>query len=95
MLHGHTHDGKLDWLNQRVPIFATGSAAVLEKSRLPEVPNQYQIVQLWQDRFRRWTPAYAPDRREWIGDTRSSNTGNDWRDEQSVRFVNVATTFES
>ena len=93
LLHGHTHDGKLDWLNQRVPILATGSAAVKQVARPEEVPNQYQIVQLWPHGFRRWTRSYAPDRKGWIGDTRASSTGNDWRDAQSVEFLDVAATF--
>jgi formylglycine-generating enzyme required for sulfatase activity/3',5'-cyclic AMP phosphodiesterase CpdA len=95
ILHGHTHDGNLDWLPgpHRVPILATGSAAVLEAARPPEVPNQYQMLRIWPDRIERWTRGYAPDRKRWIGDTRLDSTGNAWHGSLSIGFVDVAATF--
>src|SRR5258708_2883256 len=72
VFHGHTHDGKLDWLNQKVPILATGSAAVKQAAQPPELPNQYQLVRFWPDRFRRWTRMYVPGRPRWVGDNSAS-----------------------
>jgi hypothetical protein len=93
ILHGHTHDGKLDWLTPKVPILSTGSAAVMQQARPEEIPNQYQIIELWGDRFKRWARAFEPRRKMWIGDTRASATGDDWRDEQPVAFEDVDGTF--
>jgi formylglycine-generating enzyme required for sulfatase activity/3',5'-cyclic AMP phosphodiesterase CpdA len=93
IFHGHTHDGKLDWLEQDIPIFATGSAAVTDEARPPEVPNQYQVIQIWPDRFCRWARAYAPNRKRWIGDNRASKEGDDWKEERAMTFRCVAATF--
>lgn len=86
VFHGHTHDGKLDWLNNKVPILATGSAAVLPGARPPEVPNQYQIVRLWPDRIERWARRYVPGQVRWVGDDSASPDGNSWRCEETVAF---------
>lgn len=93
ILHGHTHDGKLEWLTPQIPIFSTGSAAVVQKARPEEIPNQYQIIQLWGDRFKRWARAFEPRRKMWIGDNRASAIGDNWRDEQAVAFEDVGDTF--
>lgn len=87
ILHGHTHDGKLDWLLPKVPILSTGSAALVQEARPKEIPNQYQIIQIWHDRFKRWARAFEPSRKGWIGDNRASEKGDDWRDGQSVDFA--------
>jgi WD40 repeat protein/uncharacterized protein YjbI with pentapeptide repeats/3',5'-cyclic AMP phosphodiesterase CpdA len=86
VFHGHTHDGKLDWLSQRVPILATGSAAVKKSARPPEVPNQYQLVRFWPDHFRRLTRMYVPGQLRWAGDTRASPGGDSWQSEEPVAF---------
>ena len=39
ILHGHTHDGQLDWLTPTIPILSTGSAAVVQKARPEEIPQ--------------------------------------------------------
>src|SRR5262249_44476414 len=72
ILHGHTHDGKLAWLTPQIPILSTGSAAIIQKARPEEIPNQYQIIQLWGDRFKRWARAFDPQRKMWIEDRRAS-----------------------
>ncbi|MCP4592784.1 MAG: metallophosphoesterase, partial [bacterium] len=84
VLHGHTHDGKLHWHDPQTPILSTGSAALKPEARPGEVPNQYQVIQIWNDRFRRWTRGYAPDRKMWIGDTRASADGSQWWDEKPL-----------
>jgi WD40 repeat protein/3',5'-cyclic AMP phosphodiesterase CpdA len=86
VFHGHTHDGKLDWLSNRVPILATGSAAVTVSARPPEVPNQYQVVCFWPDRFKRWTRMYLPGQLRWVGDTGASPGGDSWWSEEPVVF---------
>ncbi|MCP4663314.1 MAG: metallophosphoesterase, partial [bacterium] len=85
ILHGHTHDGKLYWHDPQTPILSTGSAALKPGARPGEIPNQYQVIQIWDDRFRRWTRGYAPDRNSWIGDNRASADGSCWWDEQPLR----------
>lgn len=86
IFHGHTHDGKLDWLNHKVPIFATGSAAVKADAQPPEIPNQYQVVQLWPNCFKRWTRTYVPAQLRWVGDTRASERGDSWLSMERLTF---------
>lgn len=95
ILHGHTHDGNLDWLSgpHRVPVLATGSAAVTQPARPPEVPNQYQMLRIWPDHIERWTRGYASDRKRWIGDTRLDPAGNEWSCVLPVNLIDVAATF--
>ena len=93
LLHGHTHDGKRDWIHPGLPVLSTGSAALNPKQRPPEVPNQYQIVQIWKDRFCRWTRGFAPDEKRWIGDNRASGDGSQWWDEQKAGFRDVSGAF--
>jgi hypothetical protein len=95
ILHGHTHDGRLDWLTPTIPILSTGSAAVVQNARPEEIPNQYQIIQIWRDRCKRWARAFEPRRKRWIGDNRAAVAGDDWRDEQRVAFEDVGDTFSS
>lgn len=87
VVHGHTHDGKADWLSNAVPILAAGSAAVKAPQRPEETPNQYQILQLWPDRYKRWARGYYPNRKNWGGDARASRNLDDWRAEEKVSFV--------
>lgn len=94
VFHGHTHDGKLDWWSNRVPIFSTGSAAVRSDARPAEVPAQYQIVRLDPDGFTVFTRAYAPNQRRWIGDTRIGD-GNNWFRSELVKWDRVESTFPS
>src|SRR5262249_9724079 len=47
----------------------------------------------WRDHFTRWTRAFDPRNKRWIGDTRATATGHDWRDDQPVAFVAVGGTF--
>jgi formylglycine-generating enzyme required for sulfatase activity/3',5'-cyclic AMP phosphodiesterase CpdA len=95
ILHGHTHDGNLDWLSgaYHVPILATGSAAVTQPARPPDVPNQYQVLRIWPDHIERWTRGYASDRKRWIGDTRLDPNGNQWYGRLPIELVDVTTTF--
>ena len=89
LLHGHTHDAKLHWLSSGLPVMSTGSAAVKADARPTEVPNQYQLITVRRDRFTRYARQYALGQRRWIGDTRISPTGSDWRDHRSHQFIDV------
>lgn len=93
VLHGHTHDGKLYWLTQTVPILSTGSAAVVAPARPEEVPNQYQWIRIWPDPFLRWTRQYAANEKRWIGDNRASDDGSTWITKHQVDLQDVAGTF--
>jgi len=90
VLHGHTHDGKGDWLSNRVPVLATGSAALKVAQRPEEVTNQYQIVQVWGDGYKRWCRAYFPRDKGWKGDLGASAKGHVWWEEEAVTFVGIA-----
>jgi len=90
ILHGHTHDGKTDFLNPKVPILATGSAALTPEARPEETPNQYQIVQVSADGFCRWGRIYDPGGKRWIGDVRASEKGDNWMQDVKVDFENIS-----
>jgi formylglycine-generating enzyme required for sulfatase activity/3',5'-cyclic AMP phosphodiesterase CpdA len=77
LLHGHTHDGKVQRLGA-LPVFSTGSAALQVKQRPAEVPNQYQCLRLSAAGIDRWTRRYDPGDKRWIGETRCSPKGDTW-----------------
>ncbi len=88
LLHGHTHDAKLGRLASGLVVLSTGSAALKPGSRPPDVPNQYQVLRIETGRIRRWARRYQPDQRRWVGDTRASDDGSDWR-------ATIPTTFSA
>ena len=77
LLHGHTHNGRLERLG-RLPVLSTGSAALKAEQRPLEVPNQYQCLRLSAAGIDRWTRRYDPGDKRWIGDTRCSPNGDKW-----------------
>jgi len=93
VLHGHTHESGLGWLNPQTPILSTGSAAVTVAARPEEVPNQYQVLQLSACGVKRWTRRFDPPKKKWIADTSSSASGDEWITEHDVSFANVDATF--
>ncbi|WP_437299044.1 HipA N-terminal domain-containing protein [Sorangium sp. So ce426] len=93
VVHGHLHEEQLGWLDNDVPVLGIGSAGVKVPERPPEVPNQYQIVQVYPDRLAYGTRAYVPDQKRWIGCLRSDPEGRAWRVEKRVGFERVAATF--
>ena len=93
LLHGHTHEGKVHWLERNVPILSTGSAAVTAEWRPEEVANQYQVLRLHPDRIERYTRCYDPGQKRWIGDNRGSEHGDRWITEIAVSFDAVAGAF--
>ncbi|HZN18539.1 MAG TPA: trypsin-like peptidase domain-containing protein, partial [Micromonosporaceae bacterium] len=95
LLHGHTHDGRLQRLPSGLVALSTGSAAVTAAARPGEVPNQYQIVTVGPYGFTRHARQYAPGQRRWVGDTRISATGSDWRDYQPHQLVQVGAAFST
>jgi 3',5'-cyclic AMP phosphodiesterase CpdA len=92
VLHGHTHDGKLQWLAPDVPVLSTGSAAVLPGARSPGIPNQYQYIRLDAEGLHRWCRAYDSAHHRWMGDL-TVGDGNEWRMQHPVRFASVHGTF--
>jgi WD40 repeat protein/3',5'-cyclic AMP phosphodiesterase CpdA len=85
LLHGHTHQGRIEMLGPSLPVISTGSAAVRRDQRpgpspdLPgETPNQYQLVRITRGGL--WCAAreYTYERKRWIGDTRASKHGDRW-----------------
>ena len=95
VLHGHTHKDGLGWLDNRVPVISTGSAALKEESQPKELGNQYQIIRIRPDLFERWTRRYDPDQKRWIGDTRCSPGGDTWHFSKAVSFDSVHGTFST
>ncbi|HET7444270.1 MAG TPA: HAD family hydrolase [Solirubrobacterales bacterium] len=94
LLHGHTHSSGMSWLGQEgLPVISTGSAALSAEARPGEVPNQFQLVRLEAGGLTRWTRSYAPERRRWIADPRSSQDGNDWRVKYEISFASTGATF--
>ncbi|WP_437908418.1 HipA N-terminal domain-containing protein [Sorangium sp. So ce327] len=93
VMHGHLHEEQLGWLDNDVPVLGIGSAGVKVPERPPEVPNQYQIVQVFPDRLAYGTRAYVPDQKRWIGCLRSDPEGRAWRIEKRVGFERVEGTF--
>jgi WD40 repeat protein len=93
LLHGHTHDGRLHRLSSGLVALSTGSAAVTADARPAEVPNQYQLVTIDCDGFTRYARQYAVGRRQWIGDTRISARGSDWRERTDLQLRGVHATF--
>lgn len=86
VLHGHTHEGNLSWLEQYVPVLSTGSAALGKESRPEEVPNQYQVIRIESDRLCRWSRQLAPEQRRWIADPRVSRSGDVGYAEYEIPF---------
>jgi WD40 repeat protein/3',5'-cyclic AMP phosphodiesterase CpdA len=93
LLHGHTHNGKIAWVHPGLPVLSTGSAALTKEARPEEVPNQYQVIQVWPNRVRRWARGYDPGQKRWIGDNRCSRNGKTWNSSDKVAFENVQGTF--
>jgi 3',5'-cyclic AMP phosphodiesterase CpdA len=85
LLHGHTHQGRIEMIGPSLPVIATGSAAVKRDQRPGpspdqpgETPNQYQLVRFTRTGL--WCAAreYTYERKRWIGDTRVSKLGDRW-----------------
>jgi len=93
VLHGHIHNDRMYFLAQNVPVLAIGSAAVEREARPSEVPNQYQIIQILPNRYRRWRRVYYPGQKRWIGDTSIHNRGHDWKSVVPVTFKDVRQAF--
>jgi 3',5'-cyclic AMP phosphodiesterase CpdA len=95
VLHGHTHNARLGRLSNSVPVISTGSAAVNSAARPAEVPNQYQLIQLAGDEIRQWARRYEPDLKKWVGDTRVTPTGSDWRNVVQASYRTVANSISA
>jgi 3',5'-cyclic AMP phosphodiesterase CpdA len=85
LLHGHTHQGRVEMLGPLLPVISTGSAAVKRDQRPGpspdqpgETPNQYQLVRLTRTGLWCAARAYTYEPKRWIGDTRVSRSGDRW-----------------
>lgn len=85
LLHGHTHNARLERLG-RLPVLSTGSAALKLDQRPMEVPNQYQCLRLSSSGIERWTRRYDLEQERWIADPRCSDDGNQWITKEAVEF---------
>jgi HipA-like protein len=93
VVHGHIHEEQLGWLDNHVPVLGIGSAGVKAPARPPEVPDRYQLVQVYPHRLVYGTRTYVPDQKRWIGCLRSDPNGRAWRIEKRVPFERVEGTF--
>ncbi len=93
LLHGHTHKGDWDVLEENVPVLATGSTALKDADLPHGLTNQYQIVRIQREQVTRWCRAYDRNREKWVGDNRARPDGDDWRYAKNVSFTDVFTTF--
>jgi 3',5'-cyclic AMP phosphodiesterase CpdA len=93
LMHGHTHNSQVHRMPSGLVVLSTGSAAVTAEGRPQEVPNQYQLISIRRDGLIRHARQYSVEQRCWIGDTRVSRTGSDWRDRYDHQFDNVGETF--
>ncbi len=97
LVHGHTHVEQMQWIDGKapVPVLGIGSAGVKAAERPEEVPNQYQIVQIYADRIRYGRRAYVVDKKDWVGCLRSNPDGESWETERAVRFDRAEATFSA
>src|SRR5262249_11447292 len=93
LLHGHTHNGRVNWLPCGLPVVSTGSAAVDSGARPPEVPNQYQVIRIDRGGFTRYARRYEPDQKRWTGDLRVDPAGSGWSVRTSCAFRSVHGAF--
>lgn len=87
VLHGDVHEEKLQWLYGNVPILGVGSAAVGVDQRAPEIPNEYQILQINRAGVRQRLRVYMPDQKMWKGTTRAG-------DERDQLIIDVPVAFD-
>ncbi|MCP4699666.1 MAG: NACHT domain-containing protein, partial [Gammaproteobacteria bacterium] len=92
LLHGHTHKGDWDVLEDNVPILAAGSTA-LQTGQLPHgLSNQYQIIQIEPNLLTRWCRAYAPELKKWIADPRADPDGDNGKYTKTTIFAQAKET---
>lgn len=97
VFHGHRHAEDLQWLDASVPVpvIGIGSAGVKAAERPAEVPNQYQVAQIFADRVVFGRRSYVPDKKAWMGCLRSDPGGAAWQVERRVPFEKVKETFSA
>lgn len=93
ILHGHTHQGRVEWMTPHVPVLSTGSAAVARGARPEEVPNQYEMLRFGPTLLERWGRQYDPSGKRWVGDNTITADGHGWQEAVSVQLLDVSGTF--
>jgi len=97
LLHGRTHQGRVEMLGPSLPVISTGSAATKRQGMIPDrpgdTPNQYQIVRFSREGL--WCAArqYSYERKRWIGDQRVSKAGDRWWYSLERTWTQADTTF--
>jgi 3',5'-cyclic AMP phosphodiesterase CpdA len=93
LLHGHPRDGTVNQLRSGLPVLSSGSSAVGPSARPTAIPSQYQLITVRPDGITRHARQYSADQALWIGDTRISATGSDWRDSRSLEMTDIDRAF--
>ncbi len=92
VLHGHSHGSGDIWLTPELPCFAAGTpetgvtGASGASGASGETVNRCQVLQIFEDRIRRWTRVYEPKRALWHEDARGTG-------EIAVRMRQAEATF--
>jgi 3',5'-cyclic AMP phosphodiesterase CpdA len=86
ILHGHTSEAELCRLGtEGVPVLSAGST----REGSTATTGQYQIVRVHRGGLHVMGRCYHRPQRRWIGDTRISDHGDDWRRDLEIRLRNV------
>lgn len=88
VLHGHTHNGRRDYLSDGTLVLSTGSAAVSSAYRPDEVDNQYQVISFNDGQLHRWARRYAADEKRFVADSRIGPEAHPGR--ESIPIVGTA-----
>ncbi|GDY20820.1 hypothetical protein LBMAG56_21660 [Verrucomicrobiota bacterium] len=93
LLHGHTHAAKSSHLDDGLPVFATGSAALGPNERPPEVPNQYQILVIEPSGITIYSRAWSVAEQRFVPDSRIGGNKQAGRESRPLSLAQVAATF--
>jgi 3',5'-cyclic AMP phosphodiesterase CpdA len=93
ILHGHTHRGRLGYINPNLPVCSTGSAALKTAQTPAETGNQYQLITIRSNGFERALRRYEVGDRRWVGDTSQCAKGDVWKIWQKIEFINISSCF--
>jgi uncharacterized protein YjbI with pentapeptide repeats len=85
VLHGQTPDSALHRLPSGLVALSAGRAAVSTEG----ASAHYQLVTVRRDGLTRAARQYAAGQRRWVGDTRISATGTDWRNRVGCELADV------
>ena len=91
VLHGtSTRDGSVRRLPSGLPVVPTIDAPTPAAAGGQQ---RCQLIAITADGLVRYGRRYEPEADRWVGDTRISRAGNDWRDRVEIRFTDVDAAF--